>query len=402
MRTVLVTGATGAIGSVVARQLLQENDCRLRLLLRADNSIGLDRRVGDLLRFWSLEGDHEVSSRIEAFAGDVTRPNLGLDLSTYQRLTRELTHVIHSAGNVKLNRTLAEARESAVGSARHVVAFVEACQQNGAFHKLEYLSTVGVAGRMPGVVPERALHEPRTFRNSYEAAKAEAETFVLERMRSGLRATVHRPSMVVGDSRTGEIIQFQVFYYLTEFLAGLRTMGLVPDGRDVRLDVVPVDYVARAIQVSSLDDDATGRVFHLCSGPTHAPLVNELSDQVRDFFRRNGRTLPRLRRLHPALLKHTVTAAGSVTTGRMRRSLLSLPYFLAYLDDQTQTFGNVESQQFFSKAGLTLPTVSSYLEPVLSYYVSHRPHSRGAQPTADRTPPAIQKGAPCAIRPTSR
>ena len=128
-------------------------------------------------------------------------------------------------------------------SARGIVSFSDACAQHGAFEKLEFISTVGVAGNMSGTVPERAFGEARTFRNSYEEAKAEAETLLLQQIERGLPATIHRPSMVVGDSRDGTIIQFQVFYYLCEFLSGRRTVGVVPETHDIRLDVVPVDYV---------------------------------------------------------------------------------------------------------------------------------------------------------------
>src|SRR5262249_47879396 len=163
-------------------------------------------------------------------------PFLGLDRPSYERLSREVTHVVHAAGNVKLNRPLEEARRSAVDAAGHVVSFVDACRACGGFQKLRFLSTVGVVGKMPGTVPERAFPEARAFRNSYEAAKAEAETFLLEHMARGLPATVHRPSMVVGDSRDGRIIQFQVFYHLCEFLSGRRTAGVIPGARDIRLD----------------------------------------------------------------------------------------------------------------------------------------------------------------------
>ena len=90
---------------------------------------------------------------------------------------------------------------------------------------------------MRGLIREVPLAEPRQFHNTYEAAKAEAESFVWERLSGGLPGTIHRPSMIVGDSKTGKNIRFQVFYYLADFLAGLRTLGVVPDTRDVvRLD----------------------------------------------------------------------------------------------------------------------------------------------------------------------
>ena len=277
VRTVMVTGATGAIGSVARQYLLGEESTEVRLLIRARSRAHLDERLNELYRFWDIDPQNRcVSGRVEALAGDVTLPRLGLDDSGYQRLAEETTHVVHSAGNVKLNRPLDEARRSAVDGARQIVSFVDACAKNGGFQKLEFVSTVGVAGNMAGTVPERRFSEPRSFRNSYEAAKAEAETFVLQEIDRGLPATIHRPSMVVGDAHDGKIIQFQVFYYLCEFLSGRRTAGIIPDAGDIRLDIIPVDYVARAIQESSLRPQAIepdlSSLRRACAGaPNHAP-----------------------------------------------------------------------------------------------------------------------------------
>jgi nucleoside-diphosphate-sugar epimerase len=270
---------------------------------------------------------------------------------------------------VKLNRPLDEARRSAVDSARHIVTFVNAVRETGRFEKLELVSTVGVAGAMPGTVPERAFSEPRSFRNSYEAAKAEAESYVLREMSDGLPATIHRPSMVIGNSSDGRIIQFQVFYYLCEFLSGRRTQGVVPQASGIRLDIIPVDYVARAIQISTTRRDTVGRVFHLCSGPSEAPLVNDLSRRVRAFFVAHGRHAPKLRTVPSGLLRAAVPVASRLVPEKMRRTLQSLPHFLAYLD-VPQTFANVDTARFFSSANLTVPRVDSYLEAVLSYYLS--------------------------------
>jgi thioester reductase-like protein len=377
VRTVLVTGATGAIGSLLTKYLLDEEDTRVRLLVRARSAVHLDARVREMCSFWGVDvADPRTSARLEAQVGDVTLPMLGLSATTHGRLAREVTHIIHSAGNVKLNRPLDEARRSAVDSTRYVVEMADACRAHGQFQKLDAVSTVGVAGRMPGTVPERALSEPRGFRNSYEAAKAEAEQFLLEQMGKGLPATIHRPSMVVGDSHDGRTIQFQVFYHLCEFLSGKRTAGLIPETGDSRLDIIPVDYVARAIQMSSASDDATGRIFHLCSGPARASRIDDLSDRVQRIFASNGQRLRPLRRVPLGVVRALVPMATWLTRGRVRNALQSLPYFLAYLEE-SQTFGNTETGEFFSRFGLTSPAVDSYLDPVLSYYLTRQGARRG-------------------------
>jgi thioester reductase-like protein len=369
VRTVLVTGATGAIGSVLAKYLLEEKDTRVRLLLRARTAAHLDERLGALCRFWNLGGGNGHSERLQAVAGDVTLPNLGLEESMYRRLSSEVTHLIHSAGDVHLNRPIDQARKSAVDSARQIVSFADACAVHGTFAKLEFISTVGVAGNMAGTVPEAAFGHGRIFRNSYEMAKAEAEAFLLKEMTRGLPATIHRPSMVVGDSKDGTIIQFQVFYHLCEFLSGKRTAGIIPNAGEIRLDIVPVDYVARAIQKSSACRESTGRIFHLCAGPSQAPKIDDLAQRVHRIFASHGRRLPSMRPVPVAVIRALLPAATWLTAGRARKSLQTLPYFLAYLD-KPQTFENFTTEEFFSVCGLTVPAVDTYLDTVLAYYLA--------------------------------
>ncbi len=370
MRSVLLTGGTGAIGSVLARCLLEEPDTRVHLLVRARSHAHLEERLGQLCAFWGIAaGDERVARRVHGLVGDVTLPELGMDRRDYHRLAGEVTHVIHAAGNVKLNRPLDEARRSAVESAAHVLSFVEACGNGSRFQKLEYVSTVGVAGRTPGTLSEAPITRAREFHNSYEAAKAEAEVFVLDAMAGGVTATIHRPSMVVGDSHDGKIIQFQVFYHLCEVLSGARTAGVVPDPQDIQLDIIPVDYVARAIQMSSRAADASGRIFHLCAGPADAPRIKALTQRVRAVFEASGKRLPKLRPVSPALILTLLPFATKLVPAKMARSLKALPYFLAYLDPP-QAFANVQTREFFSTKGVDAPPVDSYLDRVLSYYLS--------------------------------
>src|SRR6185503_1340820 len=113
--------------------------------------------------------------------------------------------------------------------------------------------------RMRGLVPEELL-TGQAFHNTYESSKAEAERLVLAAIDGGLPVTIHRPSMVVGDSRTGKAIRPQVFQFLAGFLAGGQTAGFVPKLTGVQLDTVPSDYVAAAIHWASRTPKATGRI----------------------------------------------------------------------------------------------------------------------------------------------
>ena len=374
MKTVLVTGATGVVGSAVVPLLLAEPQTAVRLIVRARSRQELEERIEGLWSFWGVDHDHPWRARLQAFAGDVGQPSLGLEGGLYRALTDEMTHVIHAAGSVRLNESIDEARRTALDGARHIATFALACRRSGSSAKLEFVSTVGVAGRRPGVLAEQPLTEPRTFHNTYEAAKAEAEAYLLTEQAHGLRLTIHRPSMVVGDSRTGTVLRFQVFYYLSDFLTGKRTYGIVPDAPAFALDIIPVDYVARAIQLSAERRDTDGCVFHLCSGPGRAVRLTDFIEQIRTIYSAHGVQLPRVRFVSLSRLRALVDIAGTVSVGRSRRALRSLPHFLRYLEGQPR-FASVHTEHFFRRLGLTVPPVPEYLSTVLGFYLRSKARS---------------------------
>ena len=366
MKTYFVTGATGAIGSALIPILLQDGDATIRLLLRARSDDELASRMDDLFNFWRMPvADQAGRSRITALRGDVTVRQFGLDDAAYQALCSECSHLIHSAGNVRMNLPIDEARHSSVDSTRNIIELANRCQR---LEKVEFVSTVGVGGRTRGVVPEDWITTPRSFHNSYEQAKAEAEEMIRAELERGLPLTVHRPSMVVGDSTSGRIIHFQVFYHLCEFLSGRRTLGLSPDFGAARLDIVPADYVARIIAWSSTDKASCGYILHSCSGPELALALGPLRELVRRAFGAAGYRLPPLITLPSGVFRTLLAGVSLFLPGETRRAIKTLPIFLDYLATE-QTFANDRTQALLGAAGLAAPTPSSYLGKVLNYYL---------------------------------
>ena len=368
MKTYFVTGATGAIGSALIPILLQDREASIRLLLRARSEDDLAARVEDLFTFWQVPvSDRATRNRVRAMRGDATLPQFGLDEGAYQSLSSECTHLIHSAGNVRMNLPIDQARHSSVDSARNIIELAKRCPR---LEKIEFVSTVGVGGRTRGAVPEDWITAMRCFHNSYEQAKAEAEDVIRAELERGLPLTVHRPSMVVGDSVSGRIAHFQVFYHLCEFLCGRRTLGLAPDFGAARLDIVPADYVARVIAWSSTNAASSGRILHSCSGPELALALAPLREVVRRAFAAAGQRLPPVISLPPGVFRALLAGVSLFMPGETRRAIKTLPVFLDYLATE-QTFANSRTQALLSPAGLAVPAPSSYLDKVLGYYLEN-------------------------------
>ncbi len=364
MKTVLITGASGVVGSALVPHFLDEPETRVVLLLRAESAERLRQRSDSLFEFWKISPGDPRAARVEALRGDVSVPRLGLNEANYRAVAARVTHVVHSAGNVKLNQSLAEARRDNLDALRHVLGLARDC---GRFAKLDHVSTVGVAGRARGLVPEAPLTGSRAFHNAYEEAKAEAESLLFDEVRAGLPATVHRPSMVVGDSRTGAVLRFQVFYHLSRFLAGMNTWGVVPDTGGYQLDLIPVDYVARMIHLANGSPETAGRVFHLASGPDLAPRLSDLRDRLRSYFRDKGERLPRLRILGRGWVRALLPLFGWMAPAKARRAFQGLHLFLDYLDEE-QTFANGKARAFAAERGLVVPPIEDYFRNVMKYW----------------------------------
>lgn len=372
MSVYFLTGGTGAVGSAIVPLLLDAPGTQVRLLLRAESDVALAQRLESLAGFWGWDESSDKRARVKAYRGDAAVPNFNLPDGQYAELAGECTHLIHSAGTVRMNLSIEDARRSAVGSAQATVAFARRLAAAGRLQKFEYVSTVGVAGKRPGALPEIWMDETREFHNTYEQAKAEAEEIIRSAIvDEGLPVTVHRPSMVIGDSRDGRIIHFQIFYFICEFLSGRKTLGLFPNFGEVQLDVIPVDWVAEAIVAASRDPATAGRIFHLCSGPDRAPRLEALKATVRGAFKSHGMRVPWGIRLPRGGFAALTRLAARLAPAAQRKALSTLPIYLDYLADR-QGFDNTEYLNWLGSRAQHLPPAQDYLPGVLDYYLGKR------------------------------
>lgn len=373
-RHVLLTGATGTIGSALMPRFLREPGTEVTMLIRASDPQALAARAEGMHAWWQHAPGDERRDRVHSLNGDIALPGFGLAAQQLEDLARRTTHIVHCAASVNLAMPIEQARATAVLPTKTILSLARRGVELGGLRKVDLVSTVGVWGRTPGLMPERPLPEVSQFHNTYEAAKAEAEKLVWAEGQS-LPITVHRPSMVVGETGCGRVIHFQVFYHLCEFLSGARTYGVMPHLGQTRLDTVPVDWVADAIDWASLNPQTAGRVLHLCSGREQAIALPELQAFVRQLWQSTGRPVPRLKRVNLRLLQRLVPMIGAIAGTKARRALRALPPVLEYLAED-QGFGNRASAELFAAAGLPVPEIQSYLDPVLRYYLERRQDPR--------------------------
>jgi NAD(P)-dependent dehydrogenase (short-subunit alcohol dehydrogenase family) len=260
----LVTGGTGFIG----RHLLRE-------LARRDGTTFILVRAGSQERLKGVISSLEAGDRLTPLAGDITSPLLGIADGDLARLRG--ADVYHLAAVYDLEASQEANERANVGGTRNVVDLARRIEA-----RLHHISSIAVAGsRWKGKFTEEMFDQGQTLDHPYYRTKYEAEKIVRE---SGLRFRIYRPGLVVGSSETGEADRIDGPYYAFKLIQRLR--NAIPPWVPLigleggQLNVVPVDYVARALDVIGHRDGLDGKTFHLTD-----PAARSLGDVTNEFCR---------------------------------------------------------------------------------------------------------------------
>ncbi|MFN8126553.1 MAG: SDR family oxidoreductase [Candidatus Nanopelagicales bacterium] len=345
----LLTGATGMVGrEILARAAGDQDLTEIRCLIRPGDGESAEDRLTRLCATVGIPRD----SRIRALPGDVTEPGLGVPTDDLV----DVTHVVHCAASVAFDLPLDQARRINVAGTRHVL---EACRRMPRLRRLDAVSTCYVAGRRTGLVLESELEHDAGFHNTYEQTKYEAELLLRSAMPE-LPIAVHRPSIVVGDSRTGRTGAWKVLYWPLKIVARGR-LPVVPYDPDSRLDIVPVDYVADAVLALAADPATIGGTFHLAAGPGRDTTTGELFPRV---FRRLDRRPPV--RVPPVLFRRGVRPLlMAIPSQQIRRTLNAGLVYRPYLELRVQ-FDTRNADERLAGQGVVCPAVAAYIDTVIS------------------------------------
>jgi short-subunit dehydrogenase len=354
-----VTGATGFIGRNLVERLLQREGT-IFALVRA----GSRGRLEELRTGWGPNG-----ARVVPISGDLTQPGLAISEEDLVAMRGEVEHFFHLAAIYDITAD-AETQEVAnVEGTRHAIELAGALDA-GCFH---HVSSIAAAGLYRGTWTEDMFDEAeRLDNNPYFRTKHEAERLVREDCPRAWR--VYRPGIVVGDSRSGAIDKIDGPYYFFKSLqrarkvlpAWLPTVGV--EGGEI--NIVPVDFVANAIDHIAHEPDLDGRAFHLTDpNPRRAGEVVNIFAKAADAPRMAWRldtdvTEPATGALRSALkLLPGSKRAVSAVLGE-----LGLPAsVLTYLDYPTR-FDSTATQEALVGSGIDVPPLESYAARIWDYW----------------------------------
>ncbi len=354
MSVVLMTGFPGFLGSALLPRLLRRHDDARAVCLVQPQHLDTARH-----RVLDLEAEHpDVAGRVQLVTGDITVPGLGVDEAHAGTLS-EITEVWHLAAVYDLTVPPAVAHRVNVDGTGNVVAF---CTDLENLERLNYVSTCYVSGRYEGEFGEDDLDKGQEFRNHYESTKFAAELLVRKAMSDGLPATIYRPGIVVGDSRTGETQKYDGPYFVAAFLRRQLPVAVVPvvgPIDEVKVCVVPRDFVVDAMDELSASPASVGRTYALTD--PNPPSAREVVDV---FAAHLGKRVMRV----PLPLKPLRAAVGHVP---MMERLLGLPAeSLDYFASPT-TYSTSNTTADLAETGLRCPVFSDYAGRLLDYMIAH-------------------------------
>ena len=345
---ILVTGFPGFIGERLLPRLLAARPRAVAICLVQARFAAA--AVASRAAIYARHPD--CADRIELVEGDITLERLGLGEPA--RVAPRVIEAWHLAAvyDLTVSRELGVAVN--VEGTRQVLRFLAGAR---ALKRLHYVSTAYVSGTATGVFRETDLDVGQGFKNHYEETKFLAEIDVAG---AGLPATIYRPAIVVGDSRTGETGKFDGPYFTLAAMEKVPSPFFIKVGRGRNpANLVPVDFVVDALSALSGLPGAEGKTYHLTDP---APLC--VADVARLLAREMGRRyvfVPVPRALARA-------AFGPPAVQRyLGMPVEALDYF-----DHPCRYDTTLASADLGALGVSCPPFRSYVGKMVEFYRAHR------------------------------
>ncbi|MCI2246098.1 MULTISPECIES: SDR family oxidoreductase [Xanthomonas] len=359
--TYFVTGATGFIGRYLMAKLMRRKGV-VHVLLRKESQRKFDALVRE--QGWDPK-------RLVVLHGDVGAAYCGLSAAQRKALHGKVKHFFHLAALYDLTAKAEEQRVANLDGTRNAL---ELAAQLGAgiFH---HTSSIAVAGLYPGIFREDMFEEAEGLDDPYLRTKHDAEALV--RAETRIKWRIYRPAMVVGDSRTGAIDKIDGPYYFFPLIKKLRQ--LLPPWAPMlgieggRINLVPVDFVADAMDHIAHKPKLDGHTFHLTD-----PEPLRVGEVLNVFCRAGHAPEMTLRvdaRMFAFVPSSIRAAVGSLPpirrfTGMLLRDFRIPREVLKFITYPTR-FDSRETERALKGSGIAVPRLEDYAWRLWDHWERH-------------------------------
>ena len=360
--TYFVTGGTGFIGRNLIDQLLKRKGT-VHVLVRRGSKKKFNRLVEER---WA-----DQRKRVVAVTGDLTKPVLGLSAADQEALSGKIRHFFHLAAVYDLKASEEQNQSANIDGTRHAIQCAEKLKAK-CFH---HTSSIAAAGLYRGTFREDMFEEASGLTHPYFRTKHDSEGLV--RKHCSIPWRVYRPGIVVGHSKTGEIDKIDGPYYFFKLIQKMRrmlppwvpTLGL----EGGRVNLVPVDFVARAMDHIAHKPRLDGQCFHLTDpSPKRIGEVMNLFAEAAHAPLMSMRLDARLFSLIPAPVKQGLGMLPPV-----RRIInqvlkdLGIPKDMLSFFNYPTHFDTREAERALKGSGISVPSLDTYAWVLWDYWERH-------------------------------
>ncbi len=354
-----VTGGTGFIGQNLIELLLKRRG-KIYVLVRKGSKAKLNR----LTEQWGKA----AAAKVVPVTGDLTKPFLGISPAQRKGLTGKIDHVFHLAAIYDLKADAASQEAANIKGTQNAVRFAETVKAK----RFHHVSSIAAAGLYPGIFTEDMFEEATGLENPYFRTKHDSEGIVRKKCKIPWR--IYRPGIVVGNSETGEIDKIDGPYYFFKLIQKMRrampawmpTIGL----EGGRINIVPVDFVVKAMDHIAHLPRQDGKCFHLTDPkPRRIGEVLNIFAEAAHAPQMSMRIDARLFNYVPGALKQGLLMLPPIR--RIYRQVLSdlgmPPEVLQFINYPTK-FDSRDTHKLLKGTGITVPRLDDYAWRLWDYW----------------------------------
>ncbi|MBC8756869.1 amino acid adenylation domain-containing protein [Kordia sp. YSTF-M3] len=254
---ILITGATGFIGTYLLKDLLINTQATIYCLVREKEGLVCKERILNSLKDYNLY-DASFDDRIVAVKGDLSKAYLGIELKMYNQLSKKIDYVYNSATYMDHHSPYSKLKNTNVYGTIELLNF----SLKNKLKKIIHLSNLG------RFIPPH--HENKFFEwssreyeihhefNGYGASKCVGEIMMKKSLDAGMPIQIYRIGLTTGDLITGKIPKSQWF---TKLLKSCYELGAYTS--EYMAPITPIDFVSEVITKLSLQNDLEQNIFHL-------------------------------------------------------------------------------------------------------------------------------------------
>ncbi|WVR04200.1 hypothetical protein IAU60_001200 [Kwoniella sp. DSM 27419] len=285
-KTVVLTGGTGSLGAFLIHELVNlppDMIERVICLVRAPDDQSAGGRIATALGDRALAMD---SSRVVAYASDLSQPTLGLTGEVYRDLVERVDHVVHAAWPVHFASSLISFEDNIKGT-RHLIDLVAASPHKAQFHFCSSLASVLALPSSDHTIREEPTDDPATASSiGYSQSKWVTEKVCRLANESVAKDRVHilRVGQLCGDTKTGRWNEKEGWPLM---IRTAQTTGCLPL-LDEKPSWLPVDQAAKVIVDLLVVKPSPSHLVYHVAHPDTIPwntILDGLQSSGMDFQR---------------------------------------------------------------------------------------------------------------------